>query len=205
MRAVLLLCLTGCVVQGGKDVPPVTAAEPLAVNPATQEVTLDTTRVPDVPDCPEGAAVRRAAGGGWECVVPFRCKVNRSTAEPVAPNAEKALTFDTRDLDIGNMYDAASPRRVTIPAGGDGTYLVVGEVSFAFTPLARGFYRIAQINVNGVRSAEHRHRPTDQEGDLVQVTHVAELKADEYVELSVQHDAEGSLNVVGFLSVTRIR
>jgi len=66
VHALTLAVLAACV-QGGKDVPPVKAAAPLAVDAPTQTVSLDPAHVPVVEQCAAGEVVRRS-DTGWACV-----------------------------------------------------------------------------------------------------------------------------------------
>lgn len=65
----VLLAVTGCVLESGKEVPPVKGAGSVTVDPATQKVTLDTSKIPEVQSCAAGQVVRRTADG-WECAEP---------------------------------------------------------------------------------------------------------------------------------------
>jgi hypothetical protein len=46
------------------------------------------------------------------------------------------VTYDSEDFDIGGMHDSTFPGRLTVPTGGDGTYLLIGMVPFQ--PVAGG-------------------------------------------------------------------
>ncbi len=66
-RALALLCLTGCVVEGSTEVA-LKGSGAVKVDPATGNVTLDTAQVPILPACAAGQLVRRSDdGAGWSC------------------------------------------------------------------------------------------------------------------------------------------
>jgi hypothetical protein len=61
-----------------------------------------------------------------------RCAAWMSGTQSLSNATATAVTFDEEDYDVGGLHDPASNNtRFTIPAGGDGLYLLIGGVNFA--------------------------------------------------------------------------
>jgi hypothetical protein len=127
-----------------------------------------------------------------------KAQVYHSTTQSLLNATYTAILFDSEDHDTFGMHSTSvNTSRLTIPAGGDGIYLVGGAV----------FY---DGNATGVRVARLRKNGTTDigsatlvaavlsgtgAGPIVQATCLASLVAGDYVELLGYQDSGGALNV----------
>jgi hypothetical protein len=122
-----------------------------------------------------------------------RCSVFHSVAQTVQTSSATALTFDSETFDIGGLHSTSvSPTKVIIPAGGDGHYLVVGDVYFIGS--AAGTRRDVYIYVNGVAQVDIILVP-NANAQRPQATWLGPLVATDFVELFVNHDVGAPLSV----------
>jgi hypothetical protein len=119
--------------------------------------------------------------------------VTNSGTQSLTNNVPTAIAFNTETYDIGGCHDnAVNNTRLTVPTGGDGTYLMVGTVSYAANNaglraafiILGGATGLASIVVNAVV------------GDITSVQAVAlqQLTAGQYVELWGFQTSGGALN-----------
>lgn len=123
-----------------------------------------------------------------------RAGAYNNTTQAVADDTATAITFNSEDYDVGTLHSVASlTSRFTVPAGGGGIYLVIGQVNFAAD--ADGFRRV-YVRKNG---------GTGYVGGSVQavggavaamltVCTLVSLAAADYVEIIAHHTAGNSLN-----------
>lgn len=124
-----------------------------------------------------------------------RALVYHNATQSIATGSSlTALSFNSETYDVGAMHDTvANNSRLTVPAGGDGLYLVVAGAFFA-------------SNATGVRSIAIRKGGTTVVGgancvgtsavdSVLQTSALVALVAGDYVEACVNQTSGGNLNV----------
>lgn len=135
----------------------------------------------------------------WKSSVQPACKLRKSVAQSI-PNATwTSITWDTEDFDQGGLHSTASnTERITIPTGGDGTYLVIGQIRIAVN--ATGF-RSVRILKNGVASnsffcySSIEANVVDADVTIIKFIGFGKLVAGDYIEIQVYQNSGGALNV----------
>lgn len=119
--------------------------------------------------------------------------VSRSTSQAIATGVATAVSLNNEMWDDNALYDAGSPTRITFVD--TARYLVIGNVKFAAS--AGGTYRKAQLRVDGSTIyAESTRDPISASVETgINLTTVVSATAGQYVELVVQQDSGGNLNV----------
>lgn len=122
-----------------------------------------------------------------------RASAYNNAAQSLANNTFTALTFNTEDFDVGAMHSTGvNPSRMTIPAGGDGLYMIIGQV--AYDANATGV-RVAQVYKNGTTAlAATQATPLAGNAAIVPITALANLVAGDYIELRGYQNSGGALN-----------
>lgn len=136
-----------------------------------------------------------ALGGVLTGAAQPRCRVyNDGGVQAVADVTLTALTFDSEDYDVGGFHAGGAPTRMTIPAGGDGLYLIVAKCKFAAN--GTGNDRILRITKNGAAVGSQVSLPADaNNATIALVVGVEALVATDYIEAVCYQDSGGSLNV----------
>lgn len=120
MRSISALCaalaVVGCVSKG-TDIPPVTAGTGVTIDPKTQTVSVDSSKVPTLPSCAPKQVVTMSADGTWSCAsaAADSQKLNGLTADNYAAatngvaansaelNGLPASSYQERDPATGNV------------------------------------------------------------------------------------------------------
>jgi hypothetical protein len=127
-----------------------------------------------------------------------RCIATELAAVQSISNATfTAITFTTDDVDVGALHDTSSnTSRFTIPAGGDGLYLIVGKV--AFTTNATG-ERLVRIRLNGATTLKEigHSAVAATSREHVEISVLKVLAAADYIELMAYQASGGNLNTGG--------
>lgn len=134
---------------------------------------------------------RAAGAAGWQ-LRPAARVYNSANITHTTTGTNQVLTFNSERFDIGACHDTAvNPGRLTVPAGGDGVYMIGGQVRWASN--ATG-YRSLLIQVNGATAiAQNNPAPTPAAVTLMQVVSMYQLAAGDYVELVAYQSSGGSL------------
>lgn len=128
-----------------------------------------------------------------ERVGSFRVSAYNSTTQSVAPSTFTELTYDTEDFDVGAMHStAANAGRITIPAGGDGVYLILGGTRFAGGSGAALVY--LQFYKNGTFFAAAGRSVPAAAADLG-IFNFLPLVAGDYVTMQAYQDGTANMNV----------
>jgi hypothetical protein len=128
---------------------------------------------------------------------PNKCRVYRATDTAVSSSATwTSIPFVIEDFDTATMHDTGSnTSRITIPAGGDGYYHVIGQINFA--PNATG-ERGIKVKKNGAASSrtggDFRLNNGAGAPTIMRVNTLIYLIAGDYVELQAYQASGGSLN-----------
>lgn len=128
----------------------------------------------------------------------MRCRLYLSAATTsINDNSETAISWDSEDFDVGNLHDVVTnPERITIPTGGDGLYLVVGQVKWATS--ASGKKRGLRVYVDATLNLAHDGAADDDgDGMTQQVAGLVNLTAGQYLTLKVEQDTGGALDIEG--------
>lgn len=123
-----------------------------------------------------------------------RASVYRTTTQSLTDAADTTIGFNAETTDIGAMHDnATNNSRITIPTGGDGTYVLSTGIECAAN--ATGLRQI-QFLKNGATVLGYDNRLSVGASVPTRVTLVAQadLVATDYVEVRVYQDSGGALN-----------
>lgn len=130
-----------------------------------------------------------------DCFDPPRCRVRNSANIAVANTTNTIITFDTEEFDVGGMHSTTTNTgRITIPTGGDGTYLVGCHASWAANATgARSIY----IRLNGSTLLVPDTKPASSATVVERMgcSTIAKLVAGDYVEVIAYQESGGSLNI----------
>jgi hypothetical protein len=133
----------------------------------------------------------------WELVggnVP-RCRLTKSTTQAIGTGVATAITFQTEEFDDGGLHSSSvNNPRITIPTGGDGTYMLGCHVEFANN--ATGI-RTVLIVVNGTttQTTVRDVSPSASDASRLACSTLQKLAAGDYVEVQVVQTSGGNLNV----------
>lgn len=133
----------------------------------------------------------------------FGARAYQSVAQPIANVTLVGITFTNEVFDRGACHDnGVNPTRMTVPAGGDGLWMYVGQIGFT---AAAGGVRMALLYKNGLTPMARFLIPSAGVGDhtIVQVAAVDSMVAGDYVELVGYQSSGGAINTqVGDAAVT---
>ena len=153
----------------------------------------------DPTDCAAGQFANAiAANGNLTCAVAsagYRASLTNSAVQSLNNDAATALTFDTEVEDVGGMHDSGTnPSRITIPAGGDGVYLLVCSVGYAAH--ATGFRQATMYLGGATVLTNNTYEAVSTAGKItvVQSSTYKSLVATNYVECYGQQNSGGALN-----------
>jgi hypothetical protein len=135
------------------------------------------------------AASGASEGLAWAGFI--RARVSRTVNVTLPDATETTIDFTVEEYDSHNIHDnSTNPSRLTIPSGGAGTYLIVGQGSFA---AAVGGRRAVWIFVNGSRvgiSEGYTDTPSGSPlGFTIQATAVLALAVGDYIQLRLRQDS----------------
>jgi hypothetical protein len=127
-----------------------------------------------------------------------RARVFRSTATQSIPDAtDTEVAFDGETTDVGAMHDnVTNNSRLTVPVGGDGTYILSCGIEFAAD--ATGFRHVRFLKNGATLLALNTH-PNLGASDVVRpsLTTAADLVAGDFVEVQVYQNSGGALDING--------
>lgn len=135
------------------------------------------------------AASGASEGLAWAGFI--RARVSRTSNITLPDATETTIDFTVEEYDSHNMHDlVTNPSRLTVPPGGAGTYLIVGQGSFA---APTGGRRAVWIFVNGSRvgiSEGYTDTPTGSPlGFTIQATAILSLAVGDYIQLRLRQDS----------------
>ena len=133
-------------------------------------------------------------GGGSSSFV--GAKVYHSTTQSIPDASSTALTFDSEEFDTDAFHAGGAPTRLTIPAGKDGKYLLVGggiQAASASPALSQIFWRLNGTTV--IRGTTTAWVPSSTQTTGFGSSTIADLVAGDYVELMFYQDSSGARNV----------
>lgn len=117
-------------------------------------------------------------------------RVRSSVNQSIPTSALTALTFNTADANVGDLFSAAQPTRLTAPVAG--TYLVTATVQWSN---GAGGSRRLTLRVNGATPIAAVDGPPNGDGTLDQnVATVHHLNAGDYVEAVVWQTSGAARN-----------
>jgi len=137
----------------------------------------------------------------------FRASAFNSIAQVVATATFTVMTFDSESYDVGNLHSTSvNTGRLTVPAGGAGVYIVMGNWGWATS--AAGTQRQAFIqNQAAAILASSFALPTAATRIIHPLFTIASLAVGDYVYLNGYQDTGGNLNTTAaesFLAMVRI-
>lgn len=126
----------------------------------------------------------------------MHARVYRTAAlQDIAGSTATAVAFDAEEYDVGTLHDnAVNPSRLTVPVGGDGLWLIIGQLSWVAD--ANGL-RQAWIYKNGSRVAIDEVPPDATLPISNQVACLQEAVAGDYFELYARQTGAATLGVIG--------
>lgn len=132
----------------------------------------------------------------WLGVDHPRCKANRTAAQSIANSTEVAVQLNATDtFDVGTMHNTVTNNtRITVPAGGGGTYLFGGQIAYAGN---NDGWRGIRIRMNGTTViAEQRTTPIVAGiGTYLSITSAHQFVAGDYIELAAIQTSGVALEV----------
>jgi hypothetical protein len=126
----------------------------------------------------------------------MHARVYRTANQNIAGSTATAVAFDAEEYDVGTLHDnATNPSRITVPVGGDGLWLIIGQLSWEAN--ATGL-RQAWVYKNGSRVAIDEVPPdTTPVAISNQVACLQEAVAGDYFELYARQTGAATLAVIG--------
>lgn len=128
--------------------------------------------------------------------IPFipRVQGTASALQSIPNNANTGVLLDGENFDTDTMHDlVTNTSRITIKTSG--VYFLHGRIFFAGSAAGN---RQATFRKNGGSIAGiANQQPGVAAGNIVEITHVAELVAGDYIELGAYQDSGGALNING--------
>lgn len=124
------------------------------------------------------------------------CSCRRSTNQSINNATDTVITLDTELFDVGSMHSTVTnTSRITIPTGGGGTYLICGQVTFAANTTGQRNLDIWKNGTTRIGNDRKNMTVASQECTL-SILMFEKLVATDYIELRVQQDSGGALNVL---------
>lgn len=125
-------------------------------------------------------------------------RLSNSANVAIADVTTTALTFDTEVFKQGVNLHSTSTNTSRITFAIPGRYMVGGNCLFAAS--ASGSYRYTWLRVNGTLYLDRADAPPSTVLGRMTVTTLYRFAANDYVELVVQQDSGGALNMLGGVS-----
>ncbi|MDR7420029.1 MAG: hypothetical protein QN178_14085 [Armatimonadota bacterium] len=115
----------------------------------------------------------------------------------IPDNTPTTISWTAEQYDVGNLHDlSVNPDRVTVPARGDGLWLLIAQATFAASALAQA--RRVQILQNGtVVSREGAGADDDGDPHWRQAVALVPAVAGDYFTVQVEQDTGSALNLLG--------
>lgn len=151
----------------------------------------------EAPSDPDSGQPQTNGDLGPAALTAMRTKAYTSSATTsITNNTETAVSFDSEVFDVGALHDPSSnPSRFTVPTGGDGLYVVIGQARW--TGNGTGI-RSARIYKNGTSlQAQNDAASGTTDFTRLEVAALINLVAGDYVELKVLQTSGGALNLLG--------
>jgi len=118
--------------------------------------------------------------------------LNKTDTTSISNTTTTKATFNVTVFDTDS---ATSSSRFTVPSGEDGKYCFIASVQTADS--ADGAYLIVYLYVNGSVSAKGMTRSPSGADNGVNLTHIMDLSAGDYVEVYIKHNIGSSTNLRG--------
>lgn len=135
-------------------------------------------------------------GSSWSEVGtpdPPRVRAVRESTQSLSSGATVAIAYDTAPENPRSMWSGGNPSRLTVPAGGGGTYVIGGAAMFQ--QHATGNRQLA-IEISGTT---HIRQTIPSIGSglatRVNISYMCNLSPGQYVEITARQDAGVSLNL----------
>jgi hypothetical protein len=133
----------------------------------------------------------------------MRCRATKTAHQTITTATLTTATFDLEDYDVGGLHDVVTQNsRFTIPAGGDGIYLVIGQSSWEGRAAAGGRVGVFIYKNGSTRLFMQEETPDGAAGDgnlgtSIQCVGLVPLVAGDYLEMKVQQNSGGDLDLLG--------
>lgn len=133
--------------------------------------------------------------GQFDSTSQLSARATQTVAQSIPNTTDTAITFSGTHHNQGAVWDVANPTRLTVPVGGAGIWLFVGNMTLAGS--AGGSMRQLFIRGNGsVLLALQTANPNAVTGQ-VNLSLITSVLDTEYVELVVYQNSGGALNTSG--------
>lgn len=173
--------------------------------PLTARATLDFVGAGViVTDNGSSATVVTIPGGGGGLGVAGTVEAHVTGTQSISNATATAVSFNTTATDPADYWDVGTPTKLIVPAGYGGWHQLVANVEFApnSTSWRRVYFRINGTDIYGV--VNYNAATT---GDTnVLATHSLELADGDEIEVMVEQNSGGSLNIQPYtgINVTRL-
>ena len=124
----------------------------------------------------------------------IRTYVTAGAANSLPNNVVTLISFNTEQYDIGNCWAIGNPTAIIIPAGGDGTYIVVASVAFSNNSAGA---RFARISKNGVAIYQQYYPTFVGDQTLFEIFWITPMAAGDYFQLSLLQSSGSTLDGIG--------
>lgn len=124
-----------------------------------------------------------------------RCSLSGASQSVGTGTSGAALSFTTEDFDIGGCHESVTnPTRITVPAGGDGCYLVIGHAAYPSnsTGVRQTFFKKNGTTIFGPSAESSTVGSAIEQHTL---SALVNLVAGDYVELFAIQTSGSSLTV----------
>lgn len=133
----------------------------------------------------------------------MRCRATKSADQSISNNTLTTVSFNLEDFDLGNLHDTVTDNsKFTVPAGGDGIYLIIFQASWQGRNASGGRLGAYVYKNGSTRIGIQEETPDAATGDgnlgtsFSCVAAVA-LVAGDYIEAKVQNNNGSSMNLLG--------
>jgi hypothetical protein len=123
-----------------------------------------------------------------------RASLNRTAVQSVPNGAFTAIVWDAESFDVGNCHSlVTNPSRLTVPAGGDGVYVITATISYG--SVSGTSVRGARLHKNGAFAMWVYQPSVPNDQTIIQIPAILSLVAGDYLEAIAYHNAGVAVNV----------
>ena len=151
------------------------------------------------------ASMTLAADGAFTASQQYRATVRQGSAQTLLDATDSPINFDTEVEDTGGLHSTAGGQqhKITIPTGGDGLYLFIGQVTFAADAGAAG-RRSVWLEKNNVAFVYSDETKIDTGALTVQVVGYVTAVATDFVHMLAKQTSGGNLDTVSGAGFTEL-
>lgn len=134
----------------------------------------------------------------WVATDKPRCRALRAGVQSITGSGPEFIGFSDADaFDVGAMHNPASNNtRLTVPSGGDGTYLIGGQGAFAANSTGE---RRLDLRINGSTTIAQSRGAAITNIMAIQIVTFYALAAGDFVELGAGQTSGGALDSLNWI------